>query len=350
MATPVVSPAAPQAQAAAVTPDRVLALGNGYWISQMMAAACRYRFFTLIASGTNTADAIAEAAATDARGTRVVLDGLAAVQLLTKRDGRYGLAPDAEQYLVEGRPGSLAPLLAGHIPLTWDAWGRLGDLLANGRPTTSHGSYEDDAEGTAFFARLIRPIMPLSLGPADATAEHLGVGTRRKGLRILDVGAGSGAWSIPFARRDAACEVTAFDLPRILEETRTIVAEYGVADRYRMTAGDLRTADFGRGVYDVAILGNICHGLTPEANRDLFERLRAALKPGGELIIGDMLPNDDRTAPPFPVLFAVNMYVNGAEDTYPLSQYRKWLRDAGYAGVAAFDTHRSHSPVIIATK
>ncbi len=348
MAIPVSSPAMPQAQPAAVAPDRILSLGNGYWVSQIISAACRFHFFTLIASGTDTAPAIAEAAATDREGTRMVLDGLAAVQLLTKLGNRYTLAPDAEAYLVDGRPGSLAPLLAGHVPLTWDAWGRLADLLAGGRAQAKFDA--NDEHGAAFFARLIRPIMPLSLGPADATAEHLGVGTRRKGLRILDIGAGSGAWSIPFARRDATGEVTAFDLPAVLDETRRIAAEHGVADRYRMKAGDLRTADFGRDAYDLAILGNICHGLTPDANRDLFARAHRALKPNGELIIADMLPNEERTGPPFPVLFAVNMYVNGGEDTYPLSDYRGWLRDAGFAGVATLDTRRSHSPVIIATK
>jgi hypothetical protein len=62
-----------------------------------------------------------------------------------------------------------------------------------------------------------------------------------------------------------------------------------------------------------------------------------------------MIPNEERTGPPFPVLFAVNMFVMGGEDTYPMSEYRAWLADAGYRDVEAFDTGRMHSPVIIAS-
>jgi hypothetical protein len=63
-----------------------------------------------------------------------------------------------------------------------------------------------------------------------------------------------------------------------------------------------------------------------------------------------MVPNEDRTGPVFPVLFAVNMFVMGGADTYPMSDYRKWLAEAGFHNVEAFDTKRSHSPVIIAAK
>jgi hypothetical protein len=44
------------------------------------------------------------------------------------------------------------------------------------------------------------------------------------------------------------------------------------------------------------------------------------------------------------------MFVMGGEDTYSMSEYRAWLEAAGYRQVEAFDTRRSHSPVIIASK
>ena len=108
--------------------------------------------------------------------------------------------------------------------------------------------------------------------------------------------------------------------------------------------------DVGDAAFDVVILGNICHGLTAAQNLDLLKRCHRALAPGGRLVVADMVPNEERTGPPFPVLFAVNMFVMGGEDTYPMSAYRKWLGAAGYRDVEAFDTGRSHSPVIIASK
>ncbi|MGE5246250.1 MAG: methyltransferase [Betaproteobacteria bacterium] len=336
------------ATTAAVSPDRLMALGHGFWVSQILASAAHYKFFTLISRGHCTADAIAREAGTNPSGTRVVLDALVTVEVLRKPGGAYTLTPEAEAFLVEGRPGYIAPMLAGHPQILWQDWGRLREALKQ-RPAKS-AAYADAPEPEAFFSHLIRIIMPMALGPADTLAEHLGVGVTRKGLRILDVGAGSGAWTMPFARRDPQAEITAFDLPHVVDETKKIVEETGLAARYRIEAGDLTTADFGDRRYDLAMLGNICHGLTPDQNRDLFKRLHRALAPGGLMVIADMIPNEERTGPPFPVLFAVNMYLMTDGDTYPLSDYSAWLREAGFKAPTTYDTKRSHSPLILAER
>ena len=328
-------------------PDRLLAMGSGYWVSQILRAAAHYKFFTLIANGHTTADAIAAAAKTDRQGTRVVLDSLVALDVLTKRGHTYGLTPDAEAFLVEGRPGDLSPMLEMHTGLTYENWGRLTEALRD--PTTIR-QYRDLDRAAEFFPKLIRAIMPMGLGPADVTAEHLGVGTRRKGVRILDVGVGGAAWSIPFAKRDATARVTGFDIPEVLAQTKEIVSEFGVDRQFSFRSGNLMVDTLGDSEFDVVILGNICHGLTPDQNRDLLERTHRALAPQGHLVIAEMVPNEERTGPPFPVLFAVNMFVMGGEDTYTMSEYRKWLGEAGFRDVEAFDTKRSHSPVIIASK
>ena len=333
---------------APVTPDRVMSLAHGFWVSQIVGAAAHYRFFTHIARGTRTAAAVAGAAGTDPTGTRMVLDSLVAVDLLRKSGDAYTLAPDADAFLVEGRPGNISDMIAEHPRLLWQEWGQFREALKT-RPAAA-AEYTENPQAEAFFARLIRVIMPLALGPADAVAEHLGAGTTRRGSRILDVGAGSGAWTMPFARRDQAAEITAFDLPHVIAETRKIVDEAGLGARYHVQAGDLVRDDFGDERYDIAVLGNICHGLTPDQNVDLLRRVHRALKPGGQLVIADMVPNEERTGPPFPVLFAVNMYLMTAGDTYPFSTYKDWLTRTGFSQPRTFDTRRSHSPVVIADR
>jgi SAM-dependent methyltransferase len=331
----------------AVTPDRVLGLGNAFWVSQIMSAAAHHKFFTLISRGHRTADAVANAAGTDPRGTRMVLDGLVAAGLIEKRNDGLALSPDAEAFLVEGRPGDLTPMFDVHTKLVWGKWGELTDAL---RQPEKVRQYVDVDEGQKFFSKLIRAIIPLGIGAADALAEHLGVGSTRTGVRVLDIGVGGAAWSMPFARRDPKSTITGFDLPRVVKESREIVAAAGLGERYRFVEGNLLDADFGDSLYDFVVLGNMCHGLTPDENRDVFTRVRGALAPGGLLLIADMIPNDDRTGPPFPVLFAVNMFVMGGEDVYTLPEYQTWLRESGYRDVRTFDTKLSHSPVIIAAK
>ena len=238
-----------------VTPDRIMQMSHGFWPAAIISSAAAYDFFTHIAHGHTTAAAVAAAAGTDPRGTRMVLDSLVALEFLTKRDGRYALTPDSDTFLVRDRRTSIVEMIAEHPMLMWEDWGRLREGLKTGRPVRT---VDDAASGGEFFPKLIRMIMPLSLGPADAVAEHLGIGSAVTGARILDVGAGSCAWTIPFAQRDRTAAITAFDLPSVLSEAAKIVQEFGVEGSFRMQPGDYRTDDFGRD-YDVVVFGNICH-------------------------------------------------------------------------------------------
>ena len=63
-----------------------------------------------------------------------------------------------------------------------------------------------------------------------------------------------------------------------------------------------------------------------------------------------MIPDDDRSGPPFPLLFALNMLVqteNGG--TYTLAEYTAWLKEAGFSGIRTEDIG-SHSPLVMADR
>jgi SAM-dependent methyltransferase len=157
-------------------------------------------------------------------------------------------------------------------------------------------------------------------------------------------------WGIAVAERDPEAIVTVNDFPPMLDITREFVARHGLSGRFHYLPGSLREVDFGSSRFDAAILGNIVHSEGERASRDLFARLHRALAPGGRVAIVDMLPNDDRTGPPFPLFFALNMLTHTDEgDTYTLAEYREWLGAAGFSSVETHDIG-SHSPVILATR
>src|SRR5438874_8512661 len=79
-----------------MTPDRIMQISHGFWPASIVSSAAACDFFTHIARGNDTADAVASAAGTDARGTRMVLDSLVALEFLTKQDGRYALTPETD--------------------------------------------------------------------------------------------------------------------------------------------------------------------------------------------------------------------------------------------------------------
>jgi len=221
--------------------------------------------------------------------------------------------------------------------------------VRTGKPI--HAIFEP-GEAERFFSILTRSLHVRNRIPAQRLAQTLGAGSKYHGLQVLDVGCGSGVWGIAIAEADSEARVTAQDLPGVLEQTRTYLERHGVADRYDFLPGDLHTVNFPAGKFDVVLLGHIVHGESGAKAIELFKRLQPALKPGGKLAIIDMIPNDERSGPPFPLIFALNMLIHtDAGDTYTFAEYKNWLVEAGFASVGISDFgDRNGVAAIIAQK
>jgi predicted O-methyltransferase YrrM len=155
--------------------------------------------------------------------------------------------------------------------------------------------------------------------------------------RLLDVGGGSGAYSIAFAQASPKLRAEVFDLEFVLPIARGHIEEAGLADRITTRAGNLRTDEFGAD-FDLVLLSSICHMLDPAENRDLLRRSFRALAPGGRIVIHDFIVAPDRTAPKQAALFAVNMLVaTRAGSTYTEAEYESWLAEAGFRGFRRLD-------------
>ena len=150
---------------------------------------------------------------------------------------------------------------------------------------------------------------------------------------MLDVGGGSGAYAIAFARAHPALSAVVLDLPTVLPIAAGHIEEAGLSKRIATRAGDLRADDLGRD-FDLVFVSSICHMLGPDGNRDLLARCARALAPGGRVVIQDFILEPDRTAPRQAVLFAINMLVGTeAGGTYTEAEYAAWLAAAGLADV-----------------
>jgi cyclopropane fatty-acyl-phospholipid synthase-like methyltransferase len=147
--------------------------------------------------------------------------------------------------------------------------------------------------------------------------------------RVLDLGGGSGAYSIAFAKAspDVRCEI--LDLPEVLPLTAEYVNQAGVSAQVSLRAGNMLHDDFGSG-YDIVLLNAICHMFSEEQNRDIFRRARQALAPNGRLVVQDFILNPDKTGPQQAALFSVNMLVGTeAGASYSEAEYTGWMSAAG---------------------
>jgi ubiquinone/menaquinone biosynthesis C-methylase UbiE len=265
---------------------------------------------------------------------------------LSKAGSRYRLQPLAAAFLVPGADEYVGAI-AYALSLTWDTWRNLSDAVRRGRPAETVNVAE---KGKEFFPKLVASLFPGNYAASKVVVSRFPQKELGRIQKILDVAAGSGAWSLPFAQAIPEARVTTLDFREITPITREFAAKFGVSSRYSYLESDLRQTDFGRDLYDLVILGHIIHSEGEKHGQELLRRSCAALRPGGKLLIGEYVPNDARTGPAMPLLFGLNMLVQTEDGAaFTLREYRAWLREAGFRKIATIPVPPP-TTVIVATK
>jgi ubiquinone/menaquinone biosynthesis C-methylase UbiE len=329
-----------------VTPQLII---QNLWAAreaQVLVAGVELDLFTHIAEGKRTSKEIARAAQASENGVRRLLDALVGIGYLSKKGDKYGLAPVSERFLVRTSEAYMGNIIY-ETKLNWQTWGHLTEVVKSGRPVRIVNT---DEAGREFFPKLVTAIFPMSYAGARAAVASLPEKTRKRIKSILDVAAGSAAWSLPFAQALPEARVTVVDYPEVTPIARKFAERFGVADRYDYIEGNLREVDFGRDRYDLVILGHIIHSEGEKWGRKLIKKSYRALTDNGLLLIADMIPNDARTGPSLPLVFGLNMLLHTEQgDVFTMREYREWLKEAGFKKVTTIDAP-APSPLILATK
>ena len=308
-------------EAAGVLPDELNDRIRGFQESRVVLTALELDLFTAVGGGAGAVEVAAMLGA-DPRATEMLLNALVSMRLLSKKERVFYNSPSTARYFTTGSHDNARPALL-HIAHLWRRWSTLTDCVRAG---TAVAQDEIAGQGQDWTDAFIAAMHRNASERAPAVVQAVGVESIR---RMLDVGGGSGAYSIAFAQANAALRADILDLPTVEPIARRHIQAAGVADRVVVRAGDLRSDRLGEG-YDLVFVSAICHMLSPAENLDLLRRCREALAPGGRVVIQDFILEADKTAPRFGALFALNMLVGTrGGSSYSELEYTAWLGEAG---------------------
>lgn len=299
---------------------------RAYQESRLLLTAIELDVFTALGAGA-TGAAAAATLETEARATTMLLNALVAVGLLEKRDGMFRNTEEAARYFVAGSPEDQRLALMHNVHL-WKRWSTLTECVRTGTSAARGG--REPLEVEAFIAAMDAN----ASGRAPELVAAAGAGGVR---RMLDLGGGSAAYSIAFARANPELRAEVLDLEAVVPITRRFIKAAGMEERVTVRAGDMLAGGFGTG-YDLVLLASICHMFGPEENRALFQACAAALAPGGRLLVMDFLLDPQGTGPRWAALFALNMLTaTRGGNSYTEGEYAAWLGDAGFTGDRRID-------------
>ena len=284
-------------------------------VASVITAAQQTGLLRALQSGPQTAQAYAEQLGLDRRAAVLVLDALVTFDLTVREQDAYDASPRVKALMPPQRmAGGAMESLWAHTP----TFLRTGEPLTrmDGSLAEREASYR---EGVAWLGKLLEP-----------TARELASKLNDAPARVLDVGCGSGVWSLAIAERFPSLHVTGLDLPAVLESFTARAQSMGLGERVATIPGDMHAAPLSEGGFDLVVIANVLRLETPARAAALLARLATAVAPGGALLVVDALANGTPERERARALYALNLALRtqGGRVHSP-AEITSWLEAAG---------------------
>jgi SAM-dependent methyltransferase len=306
------------------TADALLELARAYQPASILLAAAELDLFGALEKEPLNAEGLATELGADPRATRILADALTALGLLDKSDTLYSPASGVAETLTADGSRSVLPML-WHQANCMRSWVQLAATAKTGRPAGDHESIRGAEADRAAF------IEAMEVASRHAAEDLIAALAPLSFQHLLDVGGGPATWTRAFLRLVPEARATLYDLPEVIPLSRAHIAAAGLGDRVEFVAGDFYNDAALPAGADLVWISAIVHQNSREQNRSLFSKVHAALVPGGELMIRDMVMNDLHTSPRAGALFAVNMLVRTESGgTYSFAELREDLEIGGF--------------------
>lgn len=211
----------------------------------------------------------------------------------------------------------------------WRSWSTLTDAVRKGSSVIVRDQAND--HGVDWSEAFIAAMHMRAIHQAPAVVKLINL----KGVkRVLDVGGGSGVFSMAFVRAKKEMSAVIFDLPNVIGLTKTYIDAENLGNLISVVGGDYTMDPLVSG-FDLVFMSAVIHSNSSEINRQLFKKAFDALNPGGRLVVLDYIMNSDRTSPAAGAYFSLNMLVGTTEgDSYTESEVHSWMQDAGFKKIS----------------
>jgi ubiquinone/menaquinone biosynthesis C-methylase UbiE len=302
-------------------------LGVSYWYACVLQTAVKLRVFTHLSKGEMDAKELAGIMETEPRATALLLNALAGLGLVRKSGVHYRNTSLTETYLDESSHGFMGNIIY-HYSHMYDHWGKLDEAVRTGGAVVKREDRQPDAT-----RQFLLGMHNLAIRGAEALVDELDFSPYES---LLDLGGGPGTYALYFCRKHPQLSGVVFDLPDTEAVAREQIQRFGLAHRVTFQAGNFHTDRLPEGPFDVVFMSHILHSSSFDECSELIRTIYPIVKPGGEVIVQEFVLDDEKTAPTFAAVFALNMLIHTPHGrTFSYDEIKGWLLDAGFQEVKA---------------
>ncbi|XP_015670410.1 acetylserotonin O-methyltransferase-like [Protobothrops mucrosquamatus] len=295
---------------------------HSFIIFKVISTACELGVFDLLSESREqlTSTTVAERLSTSPIGMQRLLEACVGLRLLTleRKDGKdlYGNTDFTNLYLVKSSPKSQYYCIKFHSEVVYPSMQYLPDAVRKGKNqipsiygSPSNKTFEviySSKEELQTFSNFMNELWPV-LGREVLSAFDLS-----QFPLICDLGGSTGGLAKELISLYPKCTVTIFDLPEIVEASKNHCFP---SEETRITfhAGNFFKDPIPEA--DLYILARILHDWSDENCLQLLHKVYQACKPGGGVLIVEMLLDEDRRGPLAAHIYSllILLYLEGKE-------------------------------------
>ena len=299
--------------------EKLFKTSGSYWEACTLHTGVKLKIFTTIGNEYMDAGELARELGVDVRGVTVLLNALAAMGLLIKKENHYANTSQSKAFLVTESQQYIGNMIM-HQHYLVSAWSRLPEAVESGTPVKERPD-RNEKELESFLMGMCN----LAMASAPRLATQIDLSGRR---HLLDLGGGPGTYAIHFCLAHPGLKATIFDLPATEPYAQRTVKQFNLENRIDFLAGNYLVEEI-EGSYDVAWLSHILHGEGPEDCERIISKTVSVMQPGGVIFIQEFILDDTLDHPLFPALFSLNMLINTPQGrSYSEEQLKKMLDQA----------------------
>jgi ubiquinone/menaquinone biosynthesis C-methylase UbiE len=321
-----------------MNPNKIREFAASFQKSRILLSSFELDIFTNIDESGTTGNQIANKLHLDEHACERLLNALVSLGFLTKRNHLFFNTEESYTFLSSKSTNYLGGLM--HTNHLWNTWSNLTRVVKTG--ISAHSS-EINERGDEWLFAFINAMHDRAKKQAPEQLAKIDL----SGIKSsLDVGGGSGAYSMEFVSIKPEIEATVFDLPNVIPITKKIIEKEGFSGKIKTHTGDYTTDDLPKG-FDLVFLSAIIHSNSLGINQDLIKKCFNSLNKKGKIVIQDWIMNNDRTQPTSGAIFAINMLVGTeAGDCFTEQEVTEMLNAAGFENITRIEFETGLSQII----
>lgn len=299
--------------------------------SRTLLTAMHFDVFTLIGERSLSAEDVANQLDFSIRGVERLLNALAALDILIKKDFKFSNTESSKTFLVQGSPDYLGNM--EHLSSLWDNWGDLNQAVATGEPVNHHEITEKDEDWIEAY------VSSNHWKACVESSDIIKMINLRDVNKVLDLGGGTGKYAVEFVKAKPNIEAVVFDFPNVISHTEKYIGKSGLTDRITTIGGDFHKDDLGSG-YDMVVISNVVQYQSIWDNVKMLQKVYDSLNINGQLVIHDQIIDDDRKSPQRAALYALNMLINTKSgNCYTETDLWIMMKEAWFKNIKRVDTN-----------